>query len=180
MTSIDISYTLNNNSANESCLQLFKRGHILPFLHLFFHKLAFALFFLDFVGILTLSLCHAFFNDITHSIINLIIYLPLLVFLICDFECFTVEALFGKYFCLPQFDITEIEGIILIIQLLLILFNHNLVVYYNNSWQGIQLLDYLDLIKLSQVLNTLFQIGSLGVCVGTDQDLTLKLICSER
>jgi hypothetical protein len=143
------SYTLNYNSANESCLKLLKRGHLLPFLHLLFHKQAFALFFFDFYGILIFAFSYALFNNVTHSIINLIIYLLFLVILICDFECFTFEALFGEYFRLPQLDITEIVRIILIIMLLILLFNHYLIVYYYNTWQWSQVLNDLDLIELS-------------------------------
>jgi hypothetical protein len=37
----------------------------------------------------------------------------------------------------------------------------------------------LDLVQLTKVFNTLFQIGSLGVRVCTDQDLAFKLVFSE-
>jgi hypothetical protein len=112
---LKIFYTLNYYSENESYFKLFKRSHIFPFLHLLSHKQAFSLFFLDLHGILTFSFSYAFFNYVTQSIINLIIYLLPLAILISDFESFTVEALFGENFCLPQLYIAEIVCIVLII-----------------------------------------------------------------
>ena len=104
----------------------------------------------------------------------------LLVLLICDFECFTVEAFFGKYLRLLELDVAEIVRIIQIIKLLLLpFFNHCLIVDYYNTWQGCEVLYDLDLGQLTKVFNTLFQIGSLGVRVCTDQDLAFKLVFSE-